>query len=149
MTKMQKIFPCNTLEPVKAWHFTWNMSEWFKKKLFDQLMDWMGHHKMLQLSLSDADLLLLNDRVYMDLKGWIDSCALLDDHLGHPDSGVFVLFQEWKQSCCGPSQKGRTVSCHFGVQSQNEQPIPVWVTSPRHCEAGTAWGWDASWELDH
>lgn len=58
----------------------------------------------------------------MDLNGCIDSSVLCKTItcVTQTDSGLFVCLGVWglKQSCCGRSQKGRTVRCHFGVQSQ-------------------------------
>lgn len=66
------------------------------------------------------------------------------------DSGFFVAqFWGWKQSRCGRSQKEPYSTLAFWGAEPNKQPMPMWVTSPRHCEAGTACGWNALWEMDH
>lgn len=107
------------------------------------------------MSLIGAPVLLLNDTVYMGLSGCVGSSVLcktitcVQSSVTQTDSILFVQeFWDWKQSCCGLSQKGRTVRCYLGCRA-NKQPMPVWVTSPRHCEAGTACGWNAPWEIDH
>lgn len=63
----------------------------------------------------------LNDTVYMSWRGCIDSvlCKMISCVI-QTDSTLFVshFFGAWKRSCCDPSQKRRTVRCHFGVRSQ-------------------------------
>lgn len=56
------------------------------------------------------------------------------------DSGLFVRqFWDLKQSCCGCSQKGRTVRCHLEMQSQQAANASVsYITQ-------ALWGWHSLW----